>query len=487
MLVILASLQSSSFIAHRKKMSITKEFRFFGILVLLIALGIVINERLVKVRTVHVLNESPVFNNNLRVSSESRRKLLEFLNVDSISETIKKKLPVLETGLSFLTESTIGSSNTASSSAMNKQHQPQQEPKHGQEAVTFLDSSDFTTSISVKSSASKGDTSTLMPPQQQTQSVAISSKHGTSESKDKTDAPLTFLDSLTNHHKEKIVSGAKVNIAFAGGETQRNAASNNHKKKHADREDQQMRVNEQEILEAHPYISPRKGTDISPANQMAVLLCPNQSKCIVPELQLQKRLRIYFCKHPTRHGVRFYYLAREGLLLHPNVDLVTEEAIETADYIVYLPGSSPWHLTECNNPSFAKRLVVLDEFDGHTLFVPAATREDYIKLYGGPAVPWYYMYFKRSFVRRHDGIFQGYPHIAQRDVYPLTYSIAEAYVPHTFNHHREIEILCTLRGSKHMTTRLRAQEWVAEYGVARGIKNIISSQVSMTELLLFSF
>lgn len=228
----------------------------------------------------------------------------------------------------------------------------------------------------------------------------------------------------------------------------------------------------------HPNISPRRGTDISPENHMSVLLCPNQSKCIVPEIQLQKKLKIYFCKHPTRHGVRFYYLAREGLLLHPNVELVTEPNISTADFIVYLPGSAPWHLTECNNASFAKKLIVLDEFDGHTLFNPGYKPDKYAEVYGGTAVPWYYMYFKRSFVRRTDGVFGGYPHLHQWNVYPLTYSLAQAYIPHHFNTKREIEILCTLRGSKAMSTRLRVQTWVAEYGKEKQIQNIVTGEVS---------
>jgi hypothetical protein len=279
---------------------------------------------------------------------------------------------------------------------------------------------------------------------------------------------LTFLDSITAHYQDPKASSAATTVETDGRD----------KKKKKKRKGEDLDVNEYEIMQAHPYISPRKGTDISAENQMAILLCPNQSKCMVPELQLQKRMKVYFCKHPTNHGVRFYFLAREGLLLHPNVDLVTEDAIDTADYIVYLPGSAPWHLTECAKPSYASKLIVLDEFDGHSLFGPSVTRDQYVELYGGAAKPWYNLYFKRSFVRRRDGVFQGYPHLVQRSIYPMVYAVAEAYIPHVFNHHREIDILCTLRGSKHMSTRLRAQEWVAEYGKARGVKNYVSGQIN---------
>jgi hypothetical protein len=232
-----------------------------------------------------------------------------------------------------------------------------------------------------------------------------------------------------------------------------------------------------EFTNPHPVQSPRNGTDISPMHQMTLLKCPKQSTCIVPELQLAKKHKVYLCKHPTKHGVRFYYLAREGLLMHPNVELVTEEQMNEAEFILYLPGSSPWHLTECKDPALKPRLIVLDEFDGHQLISPTITPEEYVARYGGRNKQWYFMYYKRSFVRRLDGDFKRYPHFSQPDVYPMTYAIAEAYIPTEFNLEREIDILCTLRGTKAMTTRMRTQTWVAEYGVARNIKQIVTSQV----------
>lgn len=231
-------------------------------------------------------------------------------------------------------------------------------------------------------------------------------------------------------------------------------------------------------------VSPSPGTALSLESLPELLRCPNQSKCIVPQLQLTKKVKVYFCRHPTRHGVRYYYLAREGLLLHPNVQLVSEqEAISGgADYIIYLPGSAPWHLTECNRTAYASKLIVLDEFDGPSpLFNPARSIAEYAAVYGSREAQWYDMYFKRSFVRRRDGVFVGYPHLTVRDVYPLTYSIAEAYIPHRFNLQRDIDILCTLRGHAGMKTRLRVQEWVAAYGIERNISNVVSKQVTPGE------
>ena len=107
-----------------------------------------------------------------------------------------------------------------------------------------------------------------------------------------------------------------------------------------------------------------------------------------------------------------------------------------ADYIVYLPGSAPWHKTECNDTSYESRLIVLDEFDHKNLFIPPG---------GGLNKPWYNVYFKRSFVTRQDGLFLNFPHMDRYEVYPITYSLAEAYISPEFQFKRGIDILCTLR------------------------------------------
>ena len=72
-----------------------------------------------------------------------------------------------------------------------------------------------------------------------------------------------------------------------------------------------------------------------------IVKCANQTRCIQPVLQLIKTYKVYFCKH-LGYGVRFYYLVREGLLLHPNIILVADP--KDADYIVYLPVSSEWYV-----------------------------------------------------------------------------------------------------------------------------------------------
>ena len=89
--------------------------------------------------------------------------------------------------------------------------------------------------------------------------------------------------------------------------------------------------------------------------------------CISPQLQLHTVFNIYYCAHVS-YGVRFYFLVKEGLLLHPNVILVKDPT--RADLIIYLPTSADWSKSECNNPQFADKLVVMDEGDGAEIFQP---------------------------------------------------------------------------------------------------------------------
>jgi hypothetical protein len=88
------------------------------------------------------------------------------------------------------------------------------------------------------------------------------------------------------------------------------------------------------------FYSPSNGTDIT-THPIATIKCTNQTMCIQPKLQLQKKYDVYYCKH-VGHGVRFYFLAKEGLLLHPNIRMI--EDIDKADMIVYLPVSAPWYI-----------------------------------------------------------------------------------------------------------------------------------------------
>ena len=89
------------------------------------------------------------------------------------------------------------------------------------------------------------------------------------------------------------------------------------------------------------------------------------------------------------------------------------------------------------------------------------------------------MYFKRSFVARKNGKFEYFPHLERPDMYAITYSLAEAYLRAKYNVKREMEIVCTLRGSKQQPARLRVQEWLQEYVKANSVVNAIVGEVQI--------
>lgn len=74
------------------------------------------------------------------------------------------------------------------------------------------------------------------------------------------------------------------------------------------------RILQKKKLVAKPFqnsfISPSNGTDIL-SHPIALIRCKNQTQCVQPRLQLEKSFDVYYCKH-VGHGVRFYFLVREG-------------------------------------------------------------------------------------------------------------------------------------------------------------------------------
>jgi hypothetical protein len=217
---------------------------------------------------------------------------------------------------------------------------------------------------------------------------------------------------------------------------------------------------------ATPFLlqSPSNGTDII-RNPIPLIKCANQTMCIQPHLQLQRTYKVYYCKH-VGHGVRFYFLVKEGLLLHPNLHLVDNG--DKADVVVYLPVSADWDKTECNNPRWRNKTLVLDEGDWPTLF-EAPGKTDWL------------LYFKRSYVSRGNGVFKKYmDYIHKPTILPMTYPIAEAYVRNKFTlmKDRDVEITTTLRGSKSDPCRQRVRQWVEEYCRARGVKKFVAGEVN---------
>ena len=167
-------------------------------------------------------------------------------------------------------------------------------------------------------------------------------------------------------------------------------------------------------------------------------------------------------------------------MLHPKIRLVSTP--ESADIIVYLPESANWKKTECNNPLYWNKTIMLDETDHQGVFVP----DEFSKTKPPSS---FLMTFKRSYVRRANGVFGGYMgYSSQANLFPMTYTIADAYVRPQYKPFkaRTIPILCTLRGSNWDPVRLRVRQWVEEYGKARGLKNVVAGQINSASRTVIS-
>jgi hypothetical protein len=187
-----------------------------------------------------------------------------------------------------------------------------------------------------------------------------------------------------------------------------------------------------------------------------LIRCRNQTLCISPQLQLRPTFNVYFCKH-INFGIRFFFLVREGLLLHPKIRLV--HSPQAADYIIYLPESSRWEKTECALPELHNKTIVLDESDYPNLFEPSKEVH-------------FLLSFKRSYVQRSDGRFKHYMnYVTDPTVFPMTYTLAEIYIRHLFKRYQErtIDILCSLRAIPSDPTRTRVKKWIDEYISLHGL------------------
>ncbi len=101
---------------------------------------------------------------------------------------------------------------------------------------------------------------------------------------------------------------------------------------------------------------------------------------------------------------------------------------------------------------------MLDEGDHQGVFIPDEFRQT-----SPPSS--FLMMFKRSYVRRSNGAFGGYMgYMTTPNLFPMTYTVADAYVRTRYKPFtkRQIDILCTLRGSNWDPVRQRIREWVEE-------------------------
>jgi hypothetical protein len=157
-----------------------------------------------------------------------------------------------------------------------------------------------------------------------------------------------------------------VSVGNTNNGMQQNELKSSHKKGSKHTGGQVEEGNSPNSIHDNGFYSPSNGTDVI-THPIAVIKCANQTLCVSPKLQLQEMYDVYYCKH-LGHGVRFYFLVKEGLLLHPNIRLVDD--INKAQVIVYLPVSAPWDKSECSDLKLKSKTIVLDEGDGQQLFDP---------------------------------------------------------------------------------------------------------------------
>lgn len=123
-------------------------------------------------------------------------------------------------------------------------------------------------------------------------------------------------------------------------------------------------------IEPNPmFRSPYEGTDII-SKPTKIVNCDKQTHCIAPALQLTRTFKVYYCKRVS-HGVRFYYLIREGLTLHPKIQLV--QSPEEAEVIIYLPESSNWAKSECRKPEYFSKVRYNFICLCHSFMLPVST------------------------------------------------------------------------------------------------------------------
>lgn len=174
----------------------------------------------------------------------------------------------------------------------------------------------------------------------------------------------------------------------------------------------------------------------------------NNQTLIHPNLTLKNNYSVYYCKTTRKTGIRFDFLVREGLLLHPNINLTSSP--EDAQIIIMIPGSTNWKNSECNKEHLLKKIIVLDENDDPEI---GESRN-------------FLFIFKRSYVRRSDGIFLGYMrYLTNEKVFPMTYPVGNSYIRTNFFPHsnRVLQLLCTLRPFNSDPTRKRVYGFVKEY------------------------
>ena len=194
--------------------------------------------------------------------------------------------------------------------------------------------------------------------------------------------------------------------------------------------------------------------------------------CVAPRLRLATTLRVHVFttgRERAETSWRFRHLLDQGLAAHPRVTVVSRE--EDADVVLWLP---QWtnRVPAIREPR--RRLVILDEHDDRA-------RRD-----GGYKSEEYLAYYKRSFVRKTDGAFEGlFEAPLGTRTYALPYSISDAYLSSDASGGRPLDIVCTLRvGQGVYPARARVLAWARAYAAARNLSGYFGEVTTSTRTAL---
>ena len=194
--------------------------------------------------------------------------------------------------------------------------------------------------------------------------------------------------------------------------------------------------------------------------------------CVAPRLRLATTLRVHIFtngREKAETSWRFRHLLDQGLAAHPRVEIVGREA--DADVVLWLP---QWtnRIPMIQEPR--RRLIILDEHDDRA-------RRD-----GGYGSDAYLAYYKRSFVRKTDGAFEGlFEAPLGARTYALPYSISDAYLSSDASGGRPLDIVCTLRvGQGVYPARARVLAWARAYAAARNLSGYFGEVTTSTRTAL---
>lgn len=191
----------------------------------------------------------------------------------------------------------------------------------------------------------------------------------------------------------------------------------------------------------------------------------HKTTCVSPDIQFRTQWNVYMVPQDNPgKGWRFHHLVTQGLEKHPYANWTKDLA--SADAVLWLPTSTTQPPAPETLPHDAK-LLVLDEGDGEG-YHPKAANLNYI------------VYFKRSWVKKSNGKYQGPPRRLNRNYFPMVYSSSDQY------HNGKLEglksrtrdVVCSLRCFDRQPTRCRVLQWTKDAAASLGLQNTMLGEVN---------